>query len=429
MKIITLTAENIKKLSAVFIKPDGNLVQITGKNGQGKTSVLDSIWWALAGTSHIQAEPIKKGATQAKITLDLGDLIVRRTFKNREGKKYITSITVENAEGARFQSPQTMLDDLLGALAFDPLAFTRMSPAEQFDALKGFVPDLDFEKLEAEHFGDYERRRALNVAAREKRASVGEGDPDMTHLRVEGEGEPAKPIDVDALLKKIRDAGEHNEEVMHLETKDNNLRNEVTRQGNNVRNWEAEVSRLDVQIIAAKKAIANTEEQLRSITIPKRVDVHTLNDEIAEAQQHNRVLEKQIRYAEVCEQAEALEKESQALTDKMEKREKKKREAIAKAKLPVEGIEFGDNMILFKGVPFDQASDSEKLRVSVAIAMASNSKLRVLRIRDGSLLDDDALKTIADMADKEDYQIWIERVDSSGKIGFVLEDGALKKGT
>ena len=48
LKIIQLSAENVKRLIAVEIKPDGNLVQITGKNGQGKTSVLDSIWWALS---------------------------------------------------------------------------------------------------------------------------------------------------------------------------------------------------------------------------------------------------------------------------------------------------------------------------------------------------------------------------------------------
>lgn len=49
MKIVSLTAENVKKLTVVEITPAGNLVQITGKNGQGKSSVLDAIWWALAG--------------------------------------------------------------------------------------------------------------------------------------------------------------------------------------------------------------------------------------------------------------------------------------------------------------------------------------------------------------------------------------------
>lgn len=66
MKIISLQAENVKRLTAVSITPDGNLVQISGRNGQGKTSVLDAIWWALEGAANIQAEPIRKGADEAQ---------------------------------------------------------------------------------------------------------------------------------------------------------------------------------------------------------------------------------------------------------------------------------------------------------------------------------------------------------------------------
>ena len=46
---------------------------------------------------------------------------------------------------------------------------------------------------------------------------------------------------------------------------------------------------------------------------------------------------------------------------------------------------------------------------------------------DGSLLDETALSLVAEMADANDMQVWIERVDSSGKIGFVLEDGHVRK--
>jgi recombinational DNA repair ATPase RecF len=61
MKIIELQAENVKRLRAVTITPEGNIVEISGRNGQGKTSVLDAIWWAVSGTTHIQAVPIRKG--------------------------------------------------------------------------------------------------------------------------------------------------------------------------------------------------------------------------------------------------------------------------------------------------------------------------------------------------------------------------------
>ena len=76
--------------------------------------------------------------------------------------------------------------------------------------------------------------------------------------------------------------------------------------------------------------------------------------------------------------------------------------------------------------PFEQASDAERLRASCAIAMRGDAKLRVLRVRDGSLLDPDSLALLREMAEAADYQVWVEQVDVSGKIGIVIEDGRVK---
>ena len=110
----------------------------------------------------------------------------------------------------------------------------------------------------------------------------------------------------------------------------------------------------------------------------------------------------------------------------MEQRAATAREAIAAAKMPVAGLGFGDGVVTYNDIPFDQASSAEQLRVSLAIAMAANPKLRVIRIEDGSLLDEDSLAQIAAMAKDHDYQVWIERVETSGKVGFVIEDGHVK---
>ncbi|MCK9994023.1 MAG: hypothetical protein Dbin4_02543, partial [Alphaproteobacteria bacterium] len=67
MKIINLQAENLKRLVAVNITPDGNIVEITGKNGAGKTSILDAIYWGLTGKDGIQSTPIRKGEDHAII--------------------------------------------------------------------------------------------------------------------------------------------------------------------------------------------------------------------------------------------------------------------------------------------------------------------------------------------------------------------------
>jgi hypothetical protein len=58
--------------------------------------------------------------------------------------------------------------------------------------------------------------------------------------------------------------------------------------------------------------------------------------------------------------------------------------------------------------------------------MAGSPKLPVVLIRDGSLLDEDGLRLVAEMADARGAQVWIERVSNAGNIGIVLEDGYVK---
>ena len=91
----------------------------------------------------------------------------------------------------------------------------------------------------------------------------------------------------------------------------------------------------------------------------------------------------------------------------------------------VDGLGFDDDGVTYQGVPFSQASASEQIRVSLAMAMSLNPKLRVIRILDGSLLDAENLAQIADMAKDNDYQVWIERVGTADGIGVVIEDGAV----
>lgn len=472
MKIISLTAENVKKLSVVEITPQGNLVQITGKNGQGKSSVLDSIWWALAGTSHIQAAPIRKGAAEARIVLDLGEITVRRMFKERkvEGEDgaehvdgYTTSIVVENADGSRFPSPQRMLDGLLGALAFDPLAFAQMEAGEQFETLKRFVPGVDFGAIEKANAADYQSRTDINRRAKEARAQAAG--------IVVPAGTPAEPMDEAALVASLEEAGRTNAEIEkrrgnranaeaaikgHVEADQKlearkeyeltqcranvtdsceALQVQIAELQDRLSTLEASLpgrlleirSKYDQEIQAERDAAHALRQRLDAAPpLPDPVDTAVIRSRIEQARLVNaHVARAKLRQAAEA-QAATLEGESKKLTKAMDKREVDKRAAIAAAKLPVAGIEFGDGAILMNGLPFDQASDAEKLRASVSIAMAMNPKLRVVRVRDGSLLDEDGLALLAKMADDADCQVWIETVRSDGKVGFVLEDGRIK---
>ena len=50
----------------------------------------------------------------------------------------------------------------------------------------------------------------------------------------------------------------------------------------------------------------------------------------------------------------------------------------------------------------------------------------MIRVRDGSLLDEDSMQILAEMATEADYQVWVERVSTSGQGGIYIEDGRVK---
>ncbi len=106
--------------------------------------------------------------------------------------------------------------------------------------------------------------------------------------------------------------------------------------------------------------------------------------------------------------------------------DKKKADALAKVKFPIDGLGFDDSGVTFYGVPFVQASAAEQLRVSAALAMATDPELRILQVRDGSLLDSDSMAVLEELAAEHDFQVWVEVVDESGSLGIVIEDGSVK---
>jgi len=422
MRIIRLNAENFKKLKAVEITPTGELVEITGRNNAGKTSVLDSIWAALGGARHIQAMPIRKGATQARIRLDLGDLVVERHFTESG-----STLTVENAQGARFRSPQTMLDALIGALAFDPLEFLNLDPRAQLAELRRIVPlEVDVDELDGLNRGDYDRRAEANKSAREARAR-GEGItvPD---------GLPGELIDTAPAMDGLTQASEFNTSLERSRAERaaaaqeiERLRQDAAAVRTRAEELRAQAGRLEQKASEEfDRKAQEIEARLRAAKpLPDPVDAVALRVELDKANETNRlILKAKERQAQLAAAAVAEER-ARTLTLAMEAREQAKADALAQAKMPVEGLGFGADGVTLNGLPFDQASSAEQLRVSVAIAMTSNPKLRVVRIKEGSLLDDENLALIATMARERDYQVWIERVNTSGKVGVVIEDGAV----
>ena len=113
------------------------------------------------------------------------------------------------------------------------------------------------------------------------------------------------------------------------------------------------------------------------------------------------------------------------MTDELSTLDKKKTDALAAAKFPVEGLGFNAEGITFNGLPLDHASDGEKLTVSVAIGMALNPELRVLWFNHGEMLDSDNWAIIEKLAGSEEYQVWAERMSEDPSVGIHIVDGEI----
>jgi len=400
--IHTLEAENIKRLKYVRIAPDGALVEINGRNGQGKSSLLDAIWWALEGTKHLQAEPIRKGEQKAHVKLNMGEVVVLRTFTKATGGT-TSSLKLTDADGNKFDKPQAVLNAMLGELSLDPLEFERAQPKDQFDMVKALVPFIDFEEIAAADKRDRDKRLLVGrdldrekAAAEATKASKPEGER----------------VDVRALIEEVEKANEHNairaEHERRLQVdKDESVR------------LRAEITRLAAQCAEIEKRIASDEG------VKPAIDVSPLLQRLNDAEDINRSWNRfDLRVMHEAK-AEELQEVYDTYTHDIAAREVAKQNAIAEAKLPVKGLTIGDGAILLDGVPFEQASDAERLRASVALAMATNPQVRVIRIRDGGRLDVDAREWLAAYAAERGYQVWMERV-ADAPVGIVIEDGQVK---
>jgi hypothetical protein len=468
MRITGLVAENFKRLRVVEIHPRGRVINITGKNDQGKTSLIDSIWATLGGGKAVPERPVRKGEQTARTQVEMIDeetgeveiKLIATRYYNAEGT---TRLTLEAANGARLPRPQEALDRLIGAIAFDPAQFWRLSETadgrrRQLETLRSLVKiDVDIDALDGLNARDYEKRTDLNRDAARLRAQA-QGIPVRAGL-------PESRVDIEALIERLRAAGEGNTALerrksgrVRSETRIAEARRKadeaerqivtederITQEGETaIAELQAEIDRLNQRILdrrhridleraasASRLTMVVTEqrrqadqlaESLGPEVTEETVETTGLAEEIETGQRLNEAVAERDRARSLEREAEDMERQAQQLTIEMAARTELKRGAIARAKMPVEGLGFGEEQLLLNDLPMSQASSSQRLRVSVAIAMAMNPKLRVLLVRDAQVLDDEHLALLAEMAEEHDYQLWVEQIrsDDPGRVEMV----------
>lgn len=440
MKILKLQAENFKKLKVVEITPQNNVIEITGKCEQGKTTILDAIQTALCGKKW--DDPIREGQEKGKIVVDLGDKVVTRTFTPSG-----STVKVESKDGAKYPSPQALLDGIVGKIAFNPLEFAKADSKKQVDMLLGVI-DL---KVDSERLKDISGvavevmpnpLEMLNVAYKavfDNRTVVNRqldaAKKSLDSLPVVPETKAVSLAELVAEKTRLEVINRDNESVRNSLKAQGVVLNALYATSQNI---IGRIAELEVQLDTERKKlreqndlISDNEAQLTKLKNEADAlqdeDLADITDRIAKADETNKkaqqYADREAKKADVSKH----QAESDDYTNKLEAIKKYKTELIANTKMPVPGLDFAGGGLTLNGKPFpSQASGSERIKVGIAIGMATNPDLRVIMLDGYESLDPDQKKIVEEMAVANDFQVWTTAVDASGKVGIYIEDGEIK---
>lgn len=415
MKIETISINGFKKLQQFSLDPAGKSVEIKGRNGQGKSSVIDGIWCALTGKD-VPGVPINRDSVTAKIVVGLDDGHTARLSWSAKGGK---TLVVEGPDGEPVKAPAAFLENLIGKISFDPFEFVNQQPAKQ----KAFLQQL----LRLD-FSDIDSRKAAALA--EKR------DIERDAVRIEGEADllvdtkNVERVDVADLLSKQRerleviDAGKQAAHALEISESESRRASEL------VASIEAQIAELSRKLEAAKVAAEAAESDIN----PRSAELQRLRDLVAAmpdnseairtAEETNKQADRWVKRLELVAQSKGIKDEIAAVTAKIESIESERRELLMNAKFPVPGLSFSVDGVLFNGLPFDSGNQcqSDILRVGVAIAVAQNPTARIVRIKDGSLLDSKAKAELLAMLAENGFQAFIETVADCDLTTHIIEE-------
>lgn len=409
LKIVSFKAENIMKLSAVSIVPKDNMIEITGKNGAGKSSILDSIVMALTGGKSIPEKPIKSGKDKGKIVLDLGLYQITRSFTADN-----SYLKIETVDGSTIKSPQKFLDELVGSISFDPLDFINRKKEEQRKALLELigvnVDDLDNKKKLI-----YDERTAIGRDLKSAEAS-------LKGLTYDDSIKQTTEVSISDLTNRLQEMTKFN---FQWET---DTRNNETFKSQYMRN-KASIIELEekVQSLREENTLLKNKYDKNSarLTAQPKVDIDELQLQISGIDEKNKAIRNNKSYLTAKQSKDNCQSLYDSKTEELSNIETQRNELLSSATMPVEGLSFNESELLYNNIPLSQTSDGEKLMIGLGISMALNPTLRVLRIKDGSLLDSDNRQIIKDKIKDKGFQLWMESVSSDKSVGIFIEDGGV----
>lgn len=411
VKINALELENVKRIKAVKIDPTQNgLTIIGGDNNQGKTSVLDSIAWALGGDKNKPSNAAREGSTippVLKVTLSNG-IIVERKGKN-------SSLKVTDPSGKK--AGQNLLNSFIEQLALDLPKFMNKTNKEKAEVLLNIIGVGDqlavYQKQENEL---YQERLTVGRIADQK-AKFAKEQPFFE----DAPKDLVSPQDLinqqQAILAQNGENQRKREKVTQYEYQVKTLTDEVARYEQMLNQKKEELNKATYDLSVAKTDALDLLDQ----------STDELEKNLAEIEETNRKVRANLDKEKAEEEAKGYKSQYDNLTNQIEDVRKQKYDLLNNADLPLPELSIEDNELTYKGKKWDSMSGSDQLRVSTAIVRKLNPDCGFVLLDKLEQMDLRTLTEFNTWLEQEGLQTIATRVSTGDECSVIIEDGYVKE--
>lgn len=400
IKINKLEIENVKRVKAVKIEPSASgLTIVGGKNNQGKTSVLDSIAWALGGDKFRPSNAQREGSfipPTLHVVLSNG-LVVERTGKNSDLK-------VIDPTGRK--GGQQLLNEFVEQLALDLPKFMESSNREKANTLLRIIGVGDqLHELDKQEQELYNRRLAIGQIADQKKKFAKEM-PYYTDA-------PKELVSASELIRQQQDILARN--------------GENQRKRANLQYLQSQANTIQRQIdeLLAKQAVVLADLEIAQKSALDLYDESTeeLEQNISNIEEINRKVRANLDKDKAEEDALNYTNQYNALSTQIESIRKSKIDLLQSSNLPLPGLSVVDGELVYQGKKWDCMSGSEQLKVSTAIVRKLNPKCGFILLDKLEQMDLDTLQEFWGWLEQEGLQAIATRVSTGDECSIIIEDG------
>ncbi len=403
MKINKLEIENVKRVKAVKIEPTQNgLTVIGGKNNQGKTSVLDSIAWALGGDRYRPSQASREGSVippNLHIVMNNG-LIVERKGKNSDLK-----VTDPNGK----KSGQQLLNDFVEALALNLPKFMEASSREKAQVLLNIIGiGKELAELEQKEMEAFNQRRTIGRIADQKKKYE--------------KDQPYYPDMPDELVS-IGDLIRQQQEILAQNQKNQKKREDLHRLE---QQYQDTIQQMETLLSRQKQLEDDLEIARLSAKDLHDYSTAKLEKNISDIEETNRKIRANMDKEKAEDDAAEYRRQYDQYTSEIESTRKKKAELLEKADLPLPGLSVKDGELIYNGFKSDNMSGSDQLKVATAIVRKLNPKCGFVLLDKLEQMDLDTLKEFGQWLEAEGLQAIATRVSLGDECSLIIEDGYVK---